>query len=172
MTTPLSQIAPGRLRRIGVPALIVYLLALVPFALVGEPNEMIRLQLAGSESRAQEIVAGWSHAETVDMAYLQGVDELHPLAYGLLLVIAAVWAGRQLRRAAARWAPVIAWMAVAAAVFDLLENVGMVVMIRGDVDAPWPTITTAFAIAKFVLFVPVLAYAAAGVVARVRAGSG
>jgi hypothetical protein len=168
ITMPLSQIPPGGLRRIVLPALVVYLLAFLPFLLVGEPNEMVRLQLAGSESKAQEIVGDWSESEKVDMAFLQGVDEVHPLAYGLLLAAGAVWAGRQLRGRASSWASVIGWMAVAAALFDLIENVGMIIMIRGDVDAPVPSITTVFAVAKFSMFFVVVPYIVAGLVARLR----
>ena len=169
---PLTRIAPGRLRVVVVPALVVYALAFIPFMLVGDPSEMVRLQLAGSESQAREIVGGWSAAETTDMAFLQGVDELHPLAYGLLLAAGAVWAGRRLRGRAAVWGPAVAWAAVAAVLFDLAENVGMIVMIRGDVDAPVPAITTAFAVAKFALFVVVVPYVVAGLVARLRSGAG
>jgi hypothetical protein len=170
---PLTRVPPGRLRYLAVPALVVYLVALLPFLVVGNSGDMIRLQLAGSESKAREIVGAWSHAERVDMAFLQGVDELHPLVYGLLLAVAAVWAGRRLGGSrAARWAPVVAWAAITAAAFDLLENVGMIVMIRGDVVAPWPTITTVFAVAKFSLFVVAVPYALAGVVARLRGKGG
>ena len=169
---PLARIGPGRLRRVAVPALVLYALALLPFVLVGEPNEMIRLQLAGSVSKAHDIVSSWSNAATVDMAFLQGVDELHPLVYGLLLALGAIWAGRRLAGRGARWAPFVAWLALTAGAFDLLENVGMVVMIRGDVEAPWPTVTTAFAIVKFSLIVVAVVYLIAGLVAgRHREGA-
>ncbi|MGH2730991.1 MAG: hypothetical protein ACRDJI_10350, partial [Actinomycetota bacterium] len=167
---PLTRIPPGRLRLLAVPAALVYLFAFVPFLLVGEPNEMVRLQMAGSESKAEEIVSEWNHAETVDMAFLQGVDEVHPLAYGLLLAVGAVWAGRRLTGRSAQWAPLVAWMAVAAGAFDLIENVGMIIMIRGDIDAPVPTITTTFAVAKFSMLFVVLPYVVAGLVARLRGG--
>lgn len=170
ITVPFTRIPPGRLRHLAMPAFVVWLLAWLPFLLVGEPDEMVRLQLAGSESQAREIVAGWSHAEVVDMAFLQGVDAVHLLAYGVLLAAAAVWAGRRFRGRAAQWAPVVAWMGLAAAVFDALENVGMIVMIRGDVDAPVPTITTTFAVAKFSMFFVVVPYVVAGLVARLRGG--
>lgn len=167
---PFTRIPRGRLRRLAVPAFVAYVLAWPPFILVGRPEEMVRLQLAGSESQAREIVAGWSRTEVVDMAFLQGVDNVHLLTYGLLLAAAAVWAGRQFRGRAARWAPVVAWMAVAASMFDAVENVGMIVMIRGDVDAPVPTITTTFAVAKYSMFFVVLPYLVAGLVARLRGG--
>jgi hypothetical protein len=144
------------------------LLAFLPFLLVGEPSEMMRLQLAGSESQAQQIVEQWPHAEVVDMAYLQGIDAVHPLAYGIFLATAAIWAGRRFRGRAARWAPVVAWLPLAAIVFDTLENVGMIVMIRGDTSAPVPTITTTFAVAKFAMLLVVAPYVVSGFVAYLR----
>ena len=150
-------------------AAIVYLIAFIPFLLI-DSGDIVRLELAGSETAAREIVEAWTAAETVDMAFLQGVDELHPFAYGLLLATAAVWAGRRLAGTPARWAPVVAWMAVAAGALDLIENVGMIIMIRGDVGAPVPTITTVFAVAKFSMLFVVIPYVIAGLVARLRGG--
>jgi hypothetical protein len=163
---PLTRIPPGRLRLVAVPALVVYLLAFLPFLLVGDPQDMVRLQLAGSEAKAQEIVAGWTPGEAVDMAFLQGIDFVHPLAYGLLLTAGAVWAGRRLRGRLARWSSLVAWVAAAASLFDVLENVGMIAMIRGDVGSPAPQITTAFALGKYAMFLVVMPYVLAGLVAR------
>jgi hypothetical protein len=165
---PFTHIPRGRLRRLAVPVFVAYLPAWLPFLLVGEPEEMVRLQFAGSESQARAIVANWSPTEALDMAFLQGVDNVHLLAYGLLLATAAVWAGRQFRGRAARWAPVVAWMGPAAALFDVFENVGMIVMIRGHVDAPVPTITTTFAGAKYSLGFVVVPYVLSGLMARLR----
>lgn len=172
---PFTRIPAGRLRRFAVPVLAVYLLAWLPLLLVGDPNEMVRLQFAGSETQARGIVAGWSHAETVDMAFLLGIDHVHLVAYSVLLALAGVWAGRQFRSNAARWAPVAAWVALAAAVFDIGENIGLIAMIRGQIDALVPTATTTFSLAKYSLAVMVVSYVVAGFVARLaaqRAGPG
>jgi hypothetical protein len=165
---PLSRVPSGELRRVVVPVLVVWLLAWLPFLLIGEPNEMVRLQLAGSESQAREIVAGWSQAEVVDMAILLGVDGVHVVSYGVLLATAAIWAGRQFRGRATGWAPALAWMAVAAAAFDIVENTGLIVMVRGEINAPMPRITTAFSLAKYGTVLVVASYAIAGLVARLR----
>lgn len=167
---PFSRIPPGRLRRLAVPVLVLYLPAWLPFLLVGRPSEMVRLQLAGSETRARQILAGWSHAETVDIGFLLGVDHVHLVAYSVLLTLAAVWAGRQFRGGAARWAPVVAWMPLGAALFDLVENIGLILMIRGAVDAPVPTLTMAASWAKYSMALVVVPYVLAGLVARLRGG--
>ena len=168
---PFSRIPSGRLRCIALPALVVYLIAVLPFVLIDELGDMVCLQLEWSESKAREIVADWSHAEVVDMAFLQGADALHALALGLLLAVAAVWAGRRMGSRASDWAPIAAWMAVAAAVVDTLENVGMIVMIRGYVDDPVPAVTTGLAVAKFSILLAVLLYVLGGTLARLRRSS-
>jgi hypothetical protein len=91
------------------------------------------------------------------------------VAYSVLLALAAVWAGRQFRSGAARWAPVVAWMALVAAVFDIVENIGMIIMIRGQIAAPVPTITTASSLAKYSMALAVVSYVVAGFVARLAA---
>jgi hypothetical protein len=163
---PLSRIAPGHLRYVFVPALVVYVLALVPFVVLDTSGDIVALELAGSEAAASEIVNGWSAAQTIDAAYLQGVDAVHPLAYGPLLMVGAVWAGRQSKRRAARWAPAVAWIAFAAVVFDTLENIGMIAMIRGNLDDPIPRITAVLATAKFAAIVTAIVFGIAGLIVR------
>jgi hypothetical protein len=161
-----------RLRPLVVPLLIAYALAFVPFALVGRSDQLTRLQLAGSSSRAREIVGSWSSSDTVDLAFLQGFDFVHPLLYGVLLALGAVWARRHLRRGADRGYPLVAWIPVVAAGFDVLENIGMIAMIRGNFDAPVPTMTSVFAMAKYALLLLGLLYIAAGAMSRLRRPSG
>lgn len=166
MKVPFADVPRGELRRIAVPVLVVYLIAWLPFLLIGDPSEMVDLQLAGSETKARAIVGSWSRAETVDMGFLLGVDNIHLLAYGILLAVGAVWAGRRFRGRAGRWAPVVACMTFAAASFDVLENIGLLAMVRGYFDAPVPALVKAFTVAKSSLLLMVVAYVLAGCVSR------
>lgn len=168
LISSITAIPPGRLRRVATPMMVLYLLAFIPFQLIGDSAEMIRLQLAGSETQARGIISAWSPSEVVDMAYLQGFDAVHPLIYGLLLATAGVWAGRQHPGRSVRWTRIAVGGAVAAAIFDTIENVGMIMMIRGETNAPIPSVTTTFAVAKFLTILSVLAYVALGAAARLR----
>jgi hypothetical protein len=154
----------GSLRRIAVPMFLLYLLAFVPFVLVGDPAELTRLQFAASVANAREFVSGWSTSQTADLAFLQGVDFVHPLVYGVLFSVAAVWAGRRLGRGSV----FMSWIPVAAAAFDVVENIGMITMIRGGLDAPVPMLTTAAAIMKYGSLSVTLLFVLAGTVARLR----
>ena len=165
IANPLTNVPPGQLRRVAVPAFVAFLLASLPFFLLIDAfKDLSRLQLAGSEPDAERIIASWQEADIRDVAFLQGLDHVIPLTYGALLAAGAVWAGRRLRGRVARLAPAFAWMAVGAALCDLLENVGMVLMIRGDIDSPIPAVTSMFAVAKYSLLVATLLYVVAGVV--------
>jgi hypothetical protein len=165
---PLERLPPGSLRRLVIPLVVLWALAWLPFLFVGEPDQMMRLQFAGSSTEARQVLAAWSPDETVDMGYLLGIDHVHLVAYSLLLALAAIWAGRQFRGRLSRWAPVMAWMPVAAAVFDVAENVGLLQMIRGHTETPVPTFTTVTSFAKYTMALLVLPYVAGGLAARVR----
>jgi hypothetical protein len=162
----LAAIPHGKLRYVALPALAVYLLAWLPFLLVGDPSEMVDLQLAGSETEARAIVAGWSPDEALDIAFLLGVDNVHLLTYSIALAVGAVWAGRRFRGRAARWAPALSYMAFAAAAFDVLENIASISMVRGYFDAPVPASAKVFMIAKSLLLLIVVGYVAAGRLSR------
>ena len=169
---PFNRVPPGRLRRLAVPVLVLYAPAWLPFLFVGEPSQMVRLQFAGSSAEARQILAGWSPGETVDMAFLLGIDHVHLVAYSLLLALATVWAGRQFQGRLSRWAPLAAWIPLGAALFDIAENVGLLLMIRGETQAPVPTFTTVASYAKYSMALVVIPYIVAGLAARVRGPAG
>jgi hypothetical protein len=62
----------------------------------------------------------------------------------------------------------MAWLPVAAAVFDIIENAGLISMVRGHFDAPVPAMTTSFSYAKYVVFLLVVPYVLGGLAARLR----
>ncbi|MEX2392889.1 MAG: hypothetical protein WD826_00275 [Actinomycetota bacterium] len=156
------------LRRVVLPALVVYAVAWIPFLIVGDPSRMTSLQFAGSGAKVSELLSGWSSADLVDTALLIGVDFVHPVAYGVLLIAGAVWAGRRLRDSATRWARVVVGAVVAAAMFDVLENFGLIVMIRGRVDDTVAAATRLFSVTKSALIVVAVLYVLAGLVSRAR----
>jgi hypothetical protein len=59
----------------------------------------------------------------------------------------------------------MAWVAFAAAAFDYLENVGLMVSLWDEPASPWPQISKAAAIVKFAGIYASLAYALTGIVA-------
>ena len=136
---------------------------------------MIDLQFAGSTERAEEITEAWGEDGREDARLQLGVDFGYLLLYGAFLYLAARAVGDG---AAARgWtglsnaARLAAPAALAAATFDALENVLLLIVLDGPVDgSPAALLATTAASIKWLLAIIVIAVTATGAVRLRRAG--
>ena len=102
-------------------------------------------------------------------AFIQGVDFLFPAVYSTLMTLACLMASSTLAAAGwplARLGKTLAWAQWAAALFDYIENISLVVLIFGPVAAPWPQIAAVCALIKFTLLIIGIAYGFFGLAAR------
>ncbi|HUQ00743.1 MAG TPA: hypothetical protein VM093_09825 [Aeromicrobium sp.] len=65
----------------------------------------------------------------------------------------------------ARLAPIFAWFAVATAICDAVENLGLLLVTYGHVEQPWPGLASGYATAKYVFLALTLAFLLLGVIA-------
>lgn len=161
--------------------LIVSGVALVALLLAMAPAEdqmqeagpgIVSFELAGSQDRADEILAEWGE-EGQDAAREQLlIDFAFMLAYGAFLVL-AVGAVRDLLgrrgwpRLAAIGAVVVPFGAVAAAC-DAVEN-GCLLAVLDGAGSAFPTLATIFAAIKFALLAAAIAYLVVGLALSLRA---
>src|SRR4051795_13070046 len=133
---------------------------------------IVGFELAGSEDRVAEILADWGDEGTDAAKASLWIDYAYIVAYGTFLVLAA-WATRDLAqnrgwtRMAAFGLAVIPFAAAAAA-FDAIEDVGLLLAINdrgGDVA---PRLAQVCASLKFLLIAVTIAYLVAGLVLRFR----
>jgi hypothetical protein len=128
------------------------------------PLGIISFELAGA--RAPAVLASFSEAARRDALLLQGLDYLYLLLYSTAIGSAALLLGRRLSTAwprLAAFARPVAWMLTAAAVFDAIENVPLILMLRsGSADPSGASISQLSAIAKFALVAIGLVYLLAG----------
>jgi hypothetical protein len=133
---------------------------------------IIGFELAGSEDRAAEILADWGD-EGIDAAKASlWIDYAYIVAYGTFLVLAA-WATRDLSRARGwpRMAAVgtaVMPLAAAAAAFDAIEDVGLLLAVNGHGGAVAPRLAQICASLKFAVFAVTIAYLLAGLAIRLR----
>ena len=116
---------------------------------------IVGFEFAGSEERATEIRVDWGDQGTDAARLSLWLDYLYLLAYGALgtLAVGAVRElaeRRGLRRIAAAGAAVIFFPAAAAA-FDALEDVGLLLALDGHGGDTAPLLAAIFATFKFVL---------------------
>lgn len=127
-----------------------------------EPLAVLRLQTTLSAERVAAILAGWRDAGLLGAwARHFWLDFLHPFVYTAFLV-ALLARGLEARGLPRRWDALLL-LPIAAAAFDLVENVLHVSFLSAPaaIAAPWVALAGAAAIAKWALAAASLVAAAA-----------
>jgi hypothetical protein len=133
---------------------------------------IIGFELAGSEDRATEILADWGDDGTDAAKASLWLDYAYIVAYGTFLVLAAA-ATRDLadRRGWGRMAgfglPVMTFAAAAAA-FDAIEDVGLLLAVNQHGGDLAPRLAQICATLKFALLAVTIAYLLVGLGLRFR----
>jgi hypothetical protein len=132
---------------------------------------IVPFELAGSQDRADEILAEWGENGQDAARESLWIDFGFLLAYGTFLTLALA-AIRDLarergwRRLAAIGGVVVSFGALVAA-FDALENICLLLTLDGA-GAALPLLATIFAACKFALLTVAIAYLLAGLAMRLR----
>jgi hypothetical protein len=135
---------------------------------------MIPFEVAGSEQRASEIVSEWGTGGRDDARLSLWLDYAFLVAYAAFLAL-AVAATRDLARARGwvtmhRVGRFLIWFPIAGAVFDALENTGLLVTLGGDGGAFAPRFAMVCACAKFALETTTIIYLLIGLARRAVEG--
>ena len=145
-----GQSREQRRRRLLV-CLVVFLLALATMGALWPPSpgNIVDFEVAGDEG-APAYLDAWTGTDGMRAALAILADFPFLVAYGLglalLLDAVARWTPGERGRFLARGA----WVPIAAAAFDALENLCLLVVISGRTDT-WPDLAESFASVKFVL---------------------
>lgn len=148
---------------------LAVLLALDRELMRGGAPGIATFELAFSSERAREILAQWGTDRydtaraslIIDFAFIVGWA-------GFLALLCRVAADRQLGARFTRAGAYLAWVAIAAGVFDLLEDLALLRVIATGGDQPWPALAGTFASAKFLGIAAVLGYLALALLGSLR----
>ncbi len=175
MNHPLAQIPEQRRAMLFLPLLFFALALMVilyiqgmPMQTPAAPSGIVSFELAGTLEKAQQILASWDINARLSAAFSLGLDYLFMPAYSTAIGLACVMAGAVLQKR--RWplaglAPILAWGAWLAALFDAVENVALARLLFGALVSPWPEIARGCAVFKFALVIAGLIYALLGFIA-------
>lgn len=176
MPHPLESISAARRRQLFYPLLGLTLLIMMVMNWVGlplntpaAPNGIVSFELAGTPARASEMLNSWDSGAHARAAFIQGLDFLFPAVYSTTLALGCIMAAGTLSARhlpLARWGSALAWGQWAAAIFDYLENIALVILLFGPSVAPWPQMAAVCAIIKFGLLFAGLVYGFYGLVMR------
>jgi hypothetical protein len=145
------------------------LLAVVGFPLTvpAAPGGIVAFEFAGSAAEVQRIMAAWGLAGVVAAWTQTWLDFLYLATYGPCLSLASGLAiGPWERRGIGfgRLGAALSWGALAAAAFDAVENVALLVQLNGGASDAAAGAAWAAAGVKFALILAALAYALLGAV--------
>jgi hypothetical protein len=176
MTHPFERWPRSRRRLALIAVSVLALLPTVGGAITKPLHEdvtgesIIDFELAGSVDRAEEILAAWRTEDVIDDAKaIQVFDLVYPLIYstalaGLCIAAAGAWRRRG-RIGWARLGIAMAWVALVAAGFDYVENLGLGITLWDHPMSPWPQVSLVAALGKFAGIDSSLAYALTGIAA-------
>lgn len=133
---------------------------------------ILAFELARTSRRAAEIVAEWGEEGRSAARQSLWLDYPYLIAYGLLLAggcaaVARRWA-RLGRARLAALGRALAFAGLAAAGFDAIENVALLMVASEHTAQPWPSVAFACASVKFVLSGACVLYALIGWPATIR----
>lgn len=155
-------------------AILFVVLAIVDEAIKasGGPG-IIAFELAGTTARAAEILGHWGQDGRDAARVSLAIDFVYLVVYGIFLTLAVLELRDVARKrgwtAYARPGTAIALLPGLAAACDVVEDVGLLLMIEGHGTGRIPPVATAFAIVKFAALAVVAVYLLAGLAALANA---
>ncbi len=133
-----------------------------PLRTAAAPSGIVSYELAGTPAAAQSILDSWDARARLFAAFGLGFDYLFMPSYALALSLGILLAAGRHAGAFAKLGAWLGWGALAAALFDAVENCSLWLFMLGDFQALWPRLASICATVKFTLLLLGLAYALVG----------
>ena len=169
MNHPLAFTSPEKRKPLFLAFLALTLLIFAIFRVLdaplrtpAAPNGIVSYELAGNIKPAAEILGSWDARSQLFAAFGLGLDYLFMPAYALTLSLGILLAAGRHAGAFAKIGAWLGWGALAAALFDAVENFSLWQFMLGDFQALWPRLAAICATVKFTLLVLGLISALAG----------
>lgn len=134
----------------------------VPLKTAAAPNGVVSYELAGTFENSQTILSSWDEHARQYAAFGLGLDYLFMPAYALALSLGLLLAGMEKPKTYQTLTSWLGWGALAAAVFDAVENFALWKILIGDGMTFLPQIAAFCAAVKFGFLIGGLLIAAMG----------
>lgn len=170
ITHPLAFIPDNNRKRVFFIFLAATLIVMAVFSFVldpplqteAAPQGIVSFELAGSQLKAEEIIASWDATAQLYAAFGLGFDFLFMPVYATAIALGVLLAAG---RHPGRFASVGAWLgwgAYTAALFDAAENVCLWNLLLGNSGANYAGMAAFYATVKFGLILLGIGYALFG----------
>ena len=148
--------------------LLISLMAIdVPLRTDAAPMGIVSYEFAGDVATINEILDSWGPSGRIYAGISLGLDYLFLFTYAITIGLGCVLLADRL---GGRWAAIgilAAWGMVAAGVFDIVENYGLIRFLIGEGKPWWPTIVFWSAVLKYILVVIGLGYLVIGFITQI-----
>jgi len=169
MAHPLDCI-PKKNRKLLFIALLVWTLILfaifrplgAPLTTSAAPSGIVSFELARTPANALAMINSWNARAQLFAAFGLGFDYLFMPSYAFTLALACLLAAGRHPGVFAKVGIWLGWGAFAAALFDALENIGLLSSLLGHVNSAWPIVSFWCASFKFGLILLGILYGLVG----------
>ena len=177
MKHSLSHLTPAAWKRLFWPLFILTLLLMlalqiidIPLQTTAAPFGIVSFEFAEDAEHARAIIASWDEHARIHAGFSLGLDYLFMPSYALAISLACLWSvgvfAARSRRRVARLGGALAWLVLAAALFDAVENMALWRLLVGPINDFLPALAWWCAAIKFVLIGLGLLFVLAAVLAR------
>ncbi len=126
------------------------------------PASIVSFELACTPERAQAIMESWDATVREYATFGLGFDYLFMPSYAFTIALGLLLAAGRHPGAFTKIGAWLGWGMFAAAVFDAIENIGLLNVLLGAANSAWPLLSYWCAVFKFGLILLGIAYALAG----------
>lgn len=116
---------------------------------------IVSFQLAKNISVSNEIINSWSQVSQIACGISLGLDYIFLISYTLLIALLIHKLNEVLwkRSAIYNFGIILIFSLVFAAIFDAIENIGLIQLLLGNIEQKWSSLAFYFAIPKFIIIV-------------------
>lgn len=121
---------------------------------------IVSFEFSKDVATAQSYMESWGETGRIAAGLSLGLDFLFPLVYSLFIALLIhklnknLWSGTSLYA----FGNVLLWCQFVAALFDYVENYGLIRLLLGDMQVIWASLAYYFAAGKFILILMGIGY--------------
>lgn len=137
----------------------------VPLKTPDAPRGIVSFELAKDMAASRKILNSWNARAKKHAAFSLGLDFIFLIVYAIFISLACVQVGKALQDRSSLLATVggaLAWAQFLAAIFDIVENLALIALLRNSERLWLPTVARASAIIKFSIVSAGLIYIGGG----------
>ena len=143
-------------------ALFIFQFLDQPLRTSAAPAGTVSFELAGTVEKARSIMDSWNNEALINGSFGLGFDFLFMPLYATTLSLGVLLAAERHRGSWQKIGKVLGWGAYLAVVFDSIENMALLSIMRGTIASPYPELAAWCAIIKFGLILGAMLYGLVG----------